>query len=296
MDMTHLPADHSGHIDVAGGRIWYRQNASQQAPQKTPVIVIHGGPGGTHNSLLPCLQLSQERMVVFYDQLGSGHSDRPTDTKLWQPARFTDELDHIRAALGLTHCHLIAGSWGGTIALNYAARQPKGLRSMVLSGPLVQTERWMADNNAHRAALPEAIQATLLQYEATKDYAHPAYEAAVRFFYERHLCRKLPWPEFMSAGGGANENLYQYMWGPTEFLCTGTLQGLDLTPQLPHIQTPTLFMAGEFDEGTPAACADFAALMPNAEAFTVAGASHKPFIESPDVFFNRVEPFLRAHD
>ncbi|MBP6117517.1 MAG: proline iminopeptidase-family hydrolase [Neisseriaceae bacterium] len=296
MDITALKADYSGHINVPGGRIWYRENRCQTKSGLPPVIIIHGGPGGTHNSLLPCLQLSQERTVIFYDQLGSGHSDRPEDQALWQLARFTDEVEAIRDTLGLEECHLLAGSWGGSVALNYAARKPKGLKSVVLSGPLVQTERWMADNNAHRAALPAAVQATLLKHEATADYAHPDYEAAVRVFYERHLCRQLPWPAFMSAGGGSNEALYQSMWGPTEFLCTGTLRDLDLTPLLPSIDTPTLFVAGEYDEGTPAACADFAAMMPFAEAFMVPGASHKPFIEAPEVFFNHVAAFLRGHD
>lgn len=297
LSITALAADQQGYIEVAGGRVWYRYNRSQQGQGQTPVVVIHGGPGGTHNSLLPCLHLCQDRPVIFYDQLGSGHSDRPEDLGLWQLSRFADELDTIRAQLGLDTCHLLAGSWGGSVALAYAARQPQGLKSMVLSGPLVQTARWMADNNAHRAALPEAIQATLLKHEAVGDYHHPDYQAAVQYFYERHLCRTLPWPEFMtSGGGGANEALYQYMWGPTEFLCTGTLQDLDLTPSLPQIHTPTLFVAGEHDEGTPAACADFAAMMPHAEAFKVMGASHKPFIEAPAVFFERVTAFLSAHD
>lgn len=297
MDITTLKADKSGYINVAGGRIWYRLNHSQQTPAKTPLIIIHGGPGGTHNSLLPCLQLSQERPVIFYDQLGSGYADRPKDTQLWQLARFADEIEAIRTELGLASCHLLAGSWGGSVALQYAARHPKGLKAMVLSGPLVQTERWMADNNAHRAALPAEVQATLLQYEAKQDYAHPEYEAAVRIFYERHLCRKLPWPEFMtSGGGGANQALYQAMWGPTEFLCTGTLRDLDLRPLLPTIDTPTLWVAGEYDEGTPAACADFAAMMPHASSFMVPNASHKPFIESPAVFFTKVQAFLQAYD
>lgn len=295
MDITQLAPDHSGYIDVAGGRVWYRLNNGPNNPNQSPLIMIHGGPGGAHNSMLPCLQLCQDRSVIFYDQLGSGRSDRPGDPSLWALDEFVDELDLIRTALGLETCHLLGNSWGGTVALAYAARQPKGLKSVVLSGPLVQTERWMDDNNAHRAALPSEVQRTLQRHEATQDYGHPDYVAAVQVFYERHLCRLLPWPAFMTEGA-SNKALYQYMWGPTEFLCTGTLQGLDLTPLLPQIQTPTLFVAGEHDEGTPAACADFAAMMPHADAFMVANASHKPFIESPAVFFDRVRPFLLAHD
>ena len=88
-----------GYIQVTGGRIWYQIVGNGQG---TPVIMLHGGPGFTHFSMLPLSALGEERPVVFYDQLGSGLSDRPSDPSLWRIERFVEELSTLRTALGLT--------------------------------------------------------------------------------------------------------------------------------------------------------------------------------------------------
>lgn len=82
--------EEEGMIPVEGGNIWYKIIGN---PEKTPIIFIHGGPGGTCCSGIPKYSLlAKEHLLVFYDQLGSGKSDRPTDTTLWRVERFTNEL------------------------------------------------------------------------------------------------------------------------------------------------------------------------------------------------------------
>ena len=66
-----------GHIDVPGGRVWYRI-AGPDAPG-VPLLCLHGGPGSTHDYLEPLADLADERPVVFYDQLGCGRSAGPSD-------------------------------------------------------------------------------------------------------------------------------------------------------------------------------------------------------------------------
>ena len=181
--------------------------------------------------------------------------------------------------------------------VNYAARKPAGLKSLILSGSLINTQRWVDDNERYRQQLPKKTLATMLKYEATKDYANPDYQKAVDFYYSRHLCRLAVWPDYVNnAMSNANGVIYESMWGPTEFLATGSLKTLDLTPLLPKIQTPTLFISGQYDEGTPAAARDFSAMMPKAEVFVVPDASHMPHVEKPELFFNRVRLFLEANE
>jgi Rhodopirellula transposase DDE domain len=69
-----------GHVEVTGGRIWYRVVGDTNA---TPLVTVHGGPGATHDYLEPLQALADERPVVFYDQLGAGRSDVPDDLGLW---------------------------------------------------------------------------------------------------------------------------------------------------------------------------------------------------------------------
>ena len=66
------------------------------------MVLIHGGPGGTHRGLFDALELADERMVVLHDQLDSGRSDQPNNPANWKDDRFVDELEAIRNALGMS--------------------------------------------------------------------------------------------------------------------------------------------------------------------------------------------------
>jgi len=294
--MAFWQADETGDIAVEGGTIWYRRNKARDDKAQTPILVIHGGPGSSHDYLLPCVRLAQTRDVILYDQLDCGRSHHANRPELWNLPRFAAEIDAIRAALQLDQFHILASSWGGTIALYHAALLPsKGLSSLVLSGPLVNSQRWMADNEIWRQQLPRDILQTLQFHEAREDYDHQAYREATSCFYRRHLCRKTPWPDYVRhAMDNANSALYRTMWGPTEFLCTGSLKDLDLTPCLRKITVPTLFISGEFDEGSFAANTFFASHMPQAQAKMIADSSHMPHIEQPEIFFPLVEDFLQT--
>ena len=122
----------------------------------TPVLLIHGGPGG-HSCVFDPLAdvLSRHRPVIVYDQLGSGRSGRPLDPALWSLDRYVDEIARLRKALGLKRVHLVGHSWGGSLAAQYLiATRPAGVASVVLAGPLLSTERWIADANIPRSQLP----------------------------------------------------------------------------------------------------------------------------------------------
>ena len=83
-------------MNVEGGRIWYKIVGKGKG---IPLLRIHGGPGSRSCGSIPGYSLlGDERPVIFYDQLGSGFSDRPTDTTLWQLPRFVNEIDKLRDA------------------------------------------------------------------------------------------------------------------------------------------------------------------------------------------------------
>ena len=111
-----------GFIDVPGGRVWYRVVGSGSG---TPLLLLHGGPGVPSYYLKPLMALADERPVIFYDQLGCGHSDRPADSTLWTIDRYVEELDQVRRTLGLSQVHLLGHSWGTILANEYVHRQPR---------------------------------------------------------------------------------------------------------------------------------------------------------------------------
>ena len=94
-----------------------------------PLLVLHGGPGFPHNYLKPLESLSDERPIVFYDQLGCGNSDRPEDPNLWHTERFVEELAKVRQSLNLEQAHILGHSWGSMLAIDYALTKPEGIMS-----------------------------------------------------------------------------------------------------------------------------------------------------------------------
>src|SRR5689334_14974423 len=90
-----------GYVNVNGGRVWYRMVGGDNRFARTPLLVVHGGPGIPHDYLTPLEALADVRPVIFYDQLGCGRSDHPTDDSLWNVPRSVAELQQVRDALKL---------------------------------------------------------------------------------------------------------------------------------------------------------------------------------------------------
>lgn len=280
-----------GYLPVPGGRVWYRRIGNGPG---IPLLALHGGPGGTSCRFAALAPLADERPVIYYDQLGSGRSDHPSDTTLWTVARFVDELEAVRRGLGLDSLVLLGHSWGGALAAEYLLSAPRpAVRAVILSSPLLSTPRWIADANALRAAMPAPLRDALDRHERDGTTDHPAYQAATDSFYARHVSRIATPPEPACAGVTGNDTIYRQMWGPTEFRSTGSLRTWDRSADLDDLAIPALLVAGEFDEARPATLAEFAATMPRARVVTIPGAAHGTYREQPAAYQAAVRAFLR---
>jgi proline iminopeptidase len=284
------PAVESGYVDVPGGRVWYRKIGSGPG---VPLLALHGGPGGTGCRFELLTPLTDERPVIYYDQLGSGRSDRPTDTMLWQLNRFVDEVAAVRSALGLDSVHMLGHSWGGALLAEYMiAAKPAGVGAVILSSPLLSTPQWIADADSLRGTLPESVRALLDKHEAAGTLSDPEYLAATDSFYARYVTRGASTPVAQCDSASGNDVIYQQMWGPTEFRATGSLRDWDRSSDLPTITNPTLLMAGEFDEARPFTLEGYARTMPNARLEVIGGAAHSTLGVRPDEYVRLVRAFL----
>ncbi|KLE35764.1 proline iminopeptidase-family hydrolase [Aurantiacibacter luteus] len=302
-DLPATPADWSAPdrelmVPVEGGRVWVRVNGDIDAGHP-PAVFIHGGPGGTHMGFGNLLSLADERAVILYDQLDSGKSDHPNDPANWRVERFVDELEAIRAALGVERWHVVGHSWGSAIALEYAARFPQHVASTVLGGTFISTPHWIMGTNLLIRELPDEVQADILACESPAPPAAEVCEAATAAFYAAYNGRPdrpAPPPEARTYrarynGEGFNPVLYNAMWGPSEFRASGSLVGYDGTPLLVRVDgSRTLFMVGQYDEAQLDQVLDFVTLTPGAELAVVPGGSHSFPGERPA----ETEALLRA--
>jgi len=287
---TTLPDE--GFLPVPGGRIWYARMGHGTG---TPLIVIHGGPGSASWGLKAWSALGDERVVIRYDQLGAGKADHPTDTTLFTVERAVQELQALRDALGLDEVHLYGRSWGAMLVEAYMGTHPSGVKSVILSSPLVTTAQWEADADSLITTLPDSVQAAIARHEAAGTTDSPEYQAAMDEYYARFVLRKprrSP-ADVDSARQTNGDFVYQYMWGPSEFTSTGTLKHFDGTDWIKGITVPTLFLAGEYDEATPASTERFSRLVPGAEFRVIPDAGHVTENDNPDALIATVRDFLR---
>jgi proline iminopeptidase/L-proline amide hydrolase len=264
-------------VPTKGGQLYARANGPLGG-DKLPIVFLHGGPGGSHLGMVGALPLADTRPVILYDQLDCGLSDRPGDRANWTVERFTSEIDSIREAFGLERFHLSGTSWGGTLALEYAARRPKGLESLILLSPLVSTRSWLSDAQVYINQLPPEHQQAIAEARRTGNYEADAFMEADLFYVRRHLSRERLSPLRLACQGRKDElfnlDLYMAMWGPSEFVVTGTLGYYDGEHLLPLVEVPTLFVGGEHDEARPSTLKEFARRMPDATYRMVPGSGH----------------------
>lgn len=287
-------------VPVEGGRVYVRVNGNLAGP-KPPIVLIHGGPGGTHGPLLDALALSDERAVIFYDQLDSGRSDQSNNRANWNVGRFVNELDAIRAALKIERWYVLGHSWGGTIALEYGARRPVDLAGVILASPLISTRSWLKDANDLVAKLPAQVQSELKACDSPQPPSEAVCGVATKQFYMEFNRREPASPALKAyrsqSGKGDNSQLYETMWGKSEFVSTGTLKTYDGEPLLAKLDGPhTLFIVGQYDEARPVTAAQFADRVPGSELAVVPGAAHGMLTDRPEETVALLRAWLDRQD
>ena len=290
-----------GKIPFKGYETWYQVIGEGEEPGKLPLLCLHGGPGAAHDYLQSLdAMVNTGRRVIFYDQIGCARSSIPeSKPEMWTVELFVEEVDAVRDALGLDDIHLLGQSWGGMLAMEYALTQPKGVASMIVADSPASMVQWVSEANRLRAELPEDVQAALIKHEAAGSYEDPEYLAAVQVFYDRHVCRVIPNPEYVVRSFqmlGENPEVYHTMNGPSEFHVIGTLKHWDIIDRLPEITIPTLVISGRYDEATPLISQTVRDGIPGAEWVIFEESSHMPHAEEPEACMAVIGEFIGKHE
>ncbi|HEX9036676.1 MAG TPA: proline iminopeptidase-family hydrolase [Ktedonobacterales bacterium] len=297
--MTAAQPVTEGYIPFKGYRTWYQivGDAANDAA-RPPLLALHGGPGAPHDYLENMAKLAEGgRRVIFYDQLGCGRSDKTGKPEFYTVELFIEELGEVRRALGLERIHLLGQSWGGMLAMAYMLTQPKGIASLLIESSPASMPLWAQEANRLRDELPPDIQATLLKHEANGTTDSPDYLTAMQVFYDRHVCRITPLPNFVQrAFDTISPEVYGTMNGPSEFHVIGTLKDWDITRRLGEINVPTLLLSGRHDEATPTIMGKVHAGIRGSEWVIFEQSSHLCHVEEEARWMAVVGDWLRAHD
>ncbi|OBF20607.1 proline iminopeptidase [Mycobacterium kubicae] len=286
-----------GTIAVPGGNVWYRRVGPRSPGSGLPLLVVHGGPGLPHDYLNALQRLADEREVIYWDQLGCGKSDRPSDTTLWTMQRSVAEMDAVVRGLGLHRFHLFGNSWGGMLAQQYVLDVPSTAVSFTISNSTASLPLFAENVARLKLELDAATQAAIDRHEAAGTTHSGEYQAAIQTWNETYLCRKRPWPaELQDAFRNMGIEIFETMFGPSDFRITGTVRDWDVVARLSEIMIPTLLLAGRYDECSPEEMRDMQQRIAGSRFELFESSSHMPFIEEPDRFDRVMREFLRGHD
>jgi L-proline amide hydrolase len=292
-------------VDGDVAETWYRIDGDLRpgdTAAPAPLVAVHGGPGATHDYLLPLTDLADGHAVVFYDQIGNGRSthypERGAD--FWTVDLFVRELHNLVEALGIADRHHVLGSsWGGFLAQEYALTHPPGLQAMILANTAASFPDFVAEANRLRGELPPEVEATLKRHEEAGTTDDPEYEEACMVFYKRHLCRLETWPQGLIDSFdwiAKDPTVYHTMNGPSEFHVIGSIKDWQAKDRLGQIEVQTLVASGRYDEATPALQETLLAGIPNSEQALFEESSHTPFFEERERYMQVVGDWLARHD
>ncbi len=272
---------------------------------KIKLLLLHGGPAATHEYFLPADSYLPAAGIeyYYYDQLGSYFSDQPSDTSLWNTARFVEEVEQVRLALGLDadNFYLLGHSWGGILATEYALKYGQHLKGLIISNMMSSCPAY--GRYAHEVlgpSLGQEVYQKILAFEAAEDFSNPAYiKLMEEEHYTRHVLRK-PLGEWPAAAVRAfshiNPDIYVPMQGPSEFGIRGKLADWDRTEDLVKIAVPTLVIGAEHDTMDPKFMRMMSEKLPNGEFLYLPEGSHMAMFDDQLRYFEGLIAFLKRYE
>lgn len=288
-----------GYMPFMGQHTYYRTVGERT--DKAPLILLHGGPGSTHNYFEVLDRVAEEdgRMLVMYDQIGCGNSYVDGRPELWKAETWVNELITLREHLGLDTCHLLGQSWGGMLLLTYiCGYEHSGVKSGILSSTLPASWLWGIEQARMIKELPEEYQEAIKTATETGDYSSDIYQRAEEEYMLRHAAGKPDpdGPECLLRKKRTGRESYVIGWGPNEYTPMGTLKDYDVIDKLKDIKEPCLVINGGNDLCTPYIAKVMYDNIPNSRWELFRECRHMCFVEDNDHYVEVLKEWLNEKD
>jgi len=293
LTMPSVLERHEGYVDTGGAVIYYVTIGKGR-----PLMLLHGGPGSTHEYFLPyLLPLAKHRQLVLIDERGSGRSQRLDDHSQYNLTAMAKDVEAVRVALGLGQMDLLGHSFGGILAQAVAINHPAGVRRLIVASSgssaaginaVFKTIKDSLDKNlrsridaleARGIIGPDGAQ--LPEYRKLADQAEAPYSYHIR-----------P-PAWDSTGESLGWDVLATMWGAkSDFHIDGNLAGFDLTPGLRKLKIPALIIYGDHDMLTDETARETHEALAGSVVVKLKNSAHMTMVDQNAAFNDAVAKFL----
>ena len=294
----------SGFVDSHGALIYY-----EVVGRGTPLMIVHGGPGASHDYFLPyLLPLMRSNKLVFIDERGSGKSSKVADPKEYTVANMVEDIESVRLALGLGRISLLGHSFGGALVEAYALKYQKNLSHLILGSTFASTRELNEALATMKAGMDPKDRERVNALEAAglfgkgeiwehgrypEEYAKLAWGKG----YFPYVYYNQPDPNYdpVSSNTGTAWDVYREMWGSDgEFIVDGNLKEVEYVDRLSEIKVPTLIIVGEHDESDPKMSKEMHEKIAGSQLVILPKSGHMTFVDQSEMFLKAVRDFV-AH-
>jgi proline iminopeptidase len=292
-----------GFVDAHGVLIYYKALGNGR-----PLVVLHGGPGGSHDAFLPyLLPLARSHRVIFIDERGSGRSEKLEDPSGYTIENMADDVEAVRQALDLGKIDLLGHSCGGVLAQAYAFKYQENLSSLILCSTFHSAKKMNQVFERMMERMSPELRERIEKMEKAglfghgKDFEKNRYTdeymiAAWGEGYFPYLYQNHPDPNYSPVAFGINSwDLYREMWGSHgEFVIDGNLISVEYADRLSSITVPTLIMVGDHDECAPSLSQEMHEKIKRSKLVIMPKSGHMTFVDQPNMFIKTVNEFLQG--
>lgn len=294
--MDHSIEKLEGFVKVNGLNLFYKEFKSET--YRATMLCLHGGPGMSHDYLLPLADLANYGIrVIMYDQFGCGRSEEPEDQSKFTIDYAVKEIEGVRKKLCPDDkIFLMGSSYGGALALAYAVQYQENLKGLIVSGGLASVSLTVKEVHRLIDNLPEWAKSAIKKYGDAGDYTNPEYIKASGEFMSRHFIRVSPVPDdvMTSLEYAEKRDTYRIMNGPNEFTITGTIMGWDITDEIHRITVPTLITVGQYDEVTEVVAQEIHKRIIGSKLKVLPNCSHLSMWEDRELYNNLLKEFVES--
>ncbi len=267
------------------------------------ILLLHGGPAMTHE-YMECFETFFGRQgfeFYEYDQLGSYYSDQPKDSSLWTTARFVEEVEQVRKAIGAdsSNFYVLGNSWGGILGMEYALKYQSQMKGLLVANMMASAPEYgKYAEDVLSKQMDAAVLSEIKAIESKGEFTNPRYmELLIPNFYGKHICRLEEWPDGLNrALKHANGEVYTLMQGPSEFGISGRLATWDIKNRLGEITIPTLMIGAKHDTMDPKAMEEQSKLVQKGRYLYCPNGSHLAMWDDQKVFMEGVIKFVKDVD
>jgi len=278
---------------------YYKLFGTLGGSSKRPLIALHGGPGMSHDYMLPISDLSLvpfTRPVLFYDQVGNARSThlREKPKEYFTFELFVNELTNLIAHFKIEEFDLVGHSWGGILASELEVRlHPAGLKSMIITDSLSATKLWGMSSMQLLADFPDDVKAGM-----GVGFSDPVkYRAALEKFHAVNGCILKPMPKEITfsvldqmfgdkeTGKGGDTTVPISMFG-------GVMNGWSIEDRLHEVTVPTFVINGRKDIAQDFVCQAYFWKIRTAKWVTFENSSHVPMWEERERYMKLVGEWL----